>query len=99
MPRSNDPDIRRIIALPFVLAVAFAGALRAADEKEDEATGLYRRAMQNAEYYDFEGSIPLLDRLIELKPDFADAWHQRGVAKVMSKMYEQAIPDLDQAIK
>lgn len=64
-----------------------------------QAEDLYAQAVQKAQWFDWEGSIPLLDRAIELKPDFADAWHQRGLARQNLKQHEAAIDDFSHAIE
>ena len=46
-----------------------------------------------------EGAYSLYyDKAIELDPNFAPAYHDRGVAKAQLKQYSAAIADLDKAI-
>ena len=55
----------------------------------------------NAKYNlkDYEGAILDYDKVIELSPDYADAFYNRGLAKYILKNYEDAIIDFTQAIQ
>ena len=46
-----------------------------------------------------EASISANDRAIHLKPDYAEAYYNRGVSKAALERYDDAITDYDQAIR
>ena len=48
---------------------------------------------------DLEGAIDAYTKAIELKPDSAEAYNNRGVAKINLGHYEAALADYDQAIR
>ena len=48
---------------------------------------------------DPEKKIEYLDRVIELKPDFAGAWNLKGLEYVVLKQYEDAIACFDKALE
>ena len=48
---------------------------------------------------DPKGSILAHDRAIRLKPDLAEAYNNRGVAKRKLGQYEAAVADYDEAIR
>ncbi|MBD2214628.1 tetratricopeptide repeat protein [Nostoc linckia FACHB-104] len=52
----------------------------------------------NAESGRYEEAIASLDKAIEFKPDFDEAWFDRGAALVNLERYEEAIASFDQAI-
>jgi tetratricopeptide (TPR) repeat protein len=43
--------------------------------------------------------IECLDKVIELKPDFAGAWNLKGLEYVVLKKYEDAIASFDKALE
>ena len=43
-----------------------------------EIDSLMQKAMQRKRVYDFNGAHALLDEIIELKPDYSEAWNQRA---------------------
>ncbi len=59
----------------------------------------YIRANEMAKQREYKGAIRGYDRVIEIDPDFADAYYNRGVAKVRLKEFQEAIKDFDKAIK
>ena len=46
-----------------------------------------------------ERAIELFDEAIELKPDFAQAYHERGGAKLMQGDKEGAVADMQKAME
>ena len=47
---------------------------------------------------EYKGAIRDYDRVIEIDPNFADAYYNRGVVKVRLKEFQEAIKDFDEAI-
>ncbi|MCX5815905.1 MAG: tetratricopeptide repeat protein [Proteobacteria bacterium] len=61
----------------------------------DKATALW----QDGKYSDPKKAIDYLNKTIRLKPDYADAYYNRGVAYTKLGQYQQAIKDYDEAIR
>ena len=59
----------------------------------------YIRANEMAKQGEYKGAIRDYDRVIEIDPDFADAYYNRGVAKVRLKEFKGAVEDFTEAIK
>jgi tetratricopeptide (TPR) repeat protein len=95
-----------VVALLFILVAPWvcpaqepAGDPAAGNTPADEPTAAYNEAMKRIQWYDWDGAIPYLNHAIELRPNYADAWLQRGIAKAGKKKYEEAITDFDQAAR
>ena len=69
-------------------------------EYESESAENYleagNKAFQRGEYKD---AIANYDRAIELKPDYAGAYHNRGIAKAIMEDYRGTIADYDRTIE
>jgi len=61
-------------------------------------TGLRRIVRQNRQHR-FATAIELADELIEMAPDFAEAWNQRAIACYNLEDYRQAIHDCRRTIE
>jgi len=59
---------------------------------------LLERAMTALENEDVETARLILDALVELAPDFAEAWHRRGEAAALAEDYETALLCLRKAL-
>ena len=59
----------------------------------------YIQANEMAKQREYEKAIKAYDRVIEIDRDFADAYYNRGVAKVRLKEFREAIKDFDKAIE
>ena len=57
------------------------------------------RAVTNVAFEAYDAAIDDLDRAIKLKPDFAHAYHQRGLAKQHIGQHKVAEADLQKAKK
>lgn len=53
----------------------------------------FNRALTRSELGDFPGAVADLDRTIELRPDFAPAWTERGAAKALMGLPDDAQGD------
>ena len=58
----------------------------------------YIKANEMAKRGEYEKAVKTYDRAIALDPDFADAYYNRGVAKIRLKEFREAIEDFDKAI-
>lgn len=64
-----------------------------------DATGYANRAIEKEKKGDFDGALADFDKAIELKPDFVDAYIERGDVKYRIKNYFGAIVDYNKAAK
>ncbi len=58
----------------------------------------YIQANEMAKRGEYEKAVKTYDRAIALDPDFADAYYNRGLAKIHLKEFQEAIEDFDKAI-
>jgi tetratricopeptide (TPR) repeat protein len=70
--------------------------IKSGDPKVDE---MLRAAMRMRDEQDFDGSIAMLDKIIELKPDFPEAWNQRGLVYFHKKDYEQSLINIAKVLE
>jgi len=64
----------------------------------DTADLLMSRVKQAAEEKDVDLAIRLLDAIVELKPDYAEAWNRRATMHFTKKDYGRALADIAQAL-
>ena len=64
----------------------------------DTADLLMSRVKQAAEEKDVDLAVRLLDAIIELKPDYAEAWNRRATMYFTKKDYGHALADIAQAL-
>jgi tetratricopeptide (TPR) repeat protein len=80
----------------FVLQLT--GTDTIADAKMKEAYSYYLSAITCEINEDFTGAIKELNKAIEIKPDFAEAYDKRGVVNTKMYNYDKALRDLTKAI-
>ena len=51
-------------------------------------------AMKQKGVYDFNGAIELINKAIDLKPDYSEAWNQRATIHFHQQKYELALEDI-----
>jgi tetratricopeptide (TPR) repeat protein len=64
----------------------------------DTADLLMSRVKEAAEQKDTDLAVRLLDAIIELKPDYAEAWNRRATMHFTKKDYGRALADIAQAL-
>ena len=64
----------------------------------DTADLLMSRVKQAAEEKDVDLAVRLLDAIIDLKPDYAEAWNRRATMYFTKKDYGHALADIAQAL-
>lgn len=64
-----------------------------------EALLQFRQGLGAASAGEFERAIAFYDRTLELRPDFYEAWYERGLAQESLGDYAQAIDSFDCALK
>lgn len=66
----------------------------------DELTdSLMQEAMQKRGNYDFAGAVEILSKVIELNPDYAEAWNQRATVYYYQKNYEASLIDIAKTLE
>lgn len=65
----------------------------------DTANLLMQRAGQAVDAQNFPLALELLDKLVLLEPDWAEAWNERGAIKFMTGDLDGARADFEQAIR
>jgi tetratricopeptide (TPR) repeat protein len=69
---------------------------RSGDERADE---LLRRGIAEMGAEHLGDAIATFTRVIELKPDFAEAWNKRATAYFLAGDYRRSLADCDEVIK
>lgn len=62
---------------------------------DQRAQGLLDQAMQLRRYADFNGSVALLDTLVDYCPDYAEGYNQRAFSFFLQRDFAAALVDLD----
>lgn len=65
--------------------------LKSGDTEIDTLMG---QAIKKRSGYDFNGSLEILSTIIELKPDYAEAWNQRATVFFFQEKYEKSLQDI-----
>ena len=69
-------------------------------EHEDSmANSLMTRGVQQMESYSISAALQTFDRLIALKPDFAEAWNRRATIYYQMGEYDASLRDIDEVLK
>jgi len=61
---------------------------------DPEIDAMLQLAMKKRRFYDFDGAINLLDKIILQKPDFSEAWNQRATLYFFQKKYQKSLNDI-----
>ena len=64
-----------------------------------EVDELMQAVMQKRRNYDFAGGIEVLDQMLSLKPDYAEAWNQRATILFHQEKYEESLIDVAKALE
>ena len=60
---------------------------------------LMDRAMERRRNYDFAGAVAVLDELLGLAPDWAEAWNQRATVRFLQEDYEGSLEDIRETLE
>ena len=65
---------------------------------DDNIDFIMQNAIQAMEEQDFVVAEELLDRVIELRPDYAEGWNKRAMVHFMRRQYREALASLRHAL-
>ncbi|MFQ3576497.1 MAG: tetratricopeptide repeat protein [Cytophagales bacterium] len=68
-------------------------------EDYSDAVTIYKRGLERLENYDYEGSIEDFSKVIDMKPNYTDAYMNRAEAKEALSDFESAIEDYDKVLE
>lgn len=60
---------------------------------------LMRRALTSIQQQNYALAVSLLDKVVALEPEWAEAWNQRGMARFLSDDIDGAMGDIDRVMK
>lgn len=60
---------------------------------------LMERAVEAQAFGDTKHARTLYDRIIRIKPDYAEAWHRRASLFLENEQYDEALRDLNEALR
>jgi tetratricopeptide (TPR) repeat protein len=63
------------------------------------AADLMARAMDRRENYDLAGAVEVLDQLIAVAPDWAEAWNQRATIRFMQGDLQGSLDDIEETLQ
>lgn len=87
---SANAETAGAIALS-IWALWFRAPSAAAREMMDDA-------MERRQHYDIAGAIEVLDRLVTLAPDWAEAWNQRATLRYMKEDFDGSLADIERVL-
>ncbi len=65
----------------------------------DSAELLMQRALVSLQAQDFQLALSLLDKVLALEPEWAEAWNQRATARFLADDLDGAMADIDHVLK
>lgn len=88
-------DIMRKIIVPIFLVLTF---ICSCSGKSETALNWFNKAVA-LNYTNPQKNIEYLSKAIKLKPDYADAYNERGIAYSQFGQYQRALDDFNEAIR
>jgi Flp pilus assembly protein TadD len=67
--------------------------------KEEKANLAMNEGKKKARKFDFQGAIKEFSKALQYKPDFSQAYYQRGTAYFNAKIYDSAMMDYNVCLK
>ncbi|MBI1401952.1 MAG: hypothetical protein GC147_01900 [Porphyrobacter sp.] len=64
-----------------------------------EAGELMSRAMERRKLYDNAGGVEILDELLKLAPDWAEAWNQRATLRFLMEDFDGSLSDCEKVLE
>ena len=69
------------------------------DHEDPDVKAMIDAAMQRRQWSDLEGSLAILDKLVAIAPDYAEAWNQRANVHFLMQDYEQSLIDVAEVLR
>jgi tetratricopeptide (TPR) repeat protein len=67
--------------------------------RSDTANLIMQRAMLASRMKNYPLALTLLDKLVALEPDWAEAWNQRATVRFLSEDFDGSMADIDKVLK
>ena len=67
--------------------------------RSDTANLIMQRAMLASRMKNYPLALSLLDKLVALEPDWAEAWNQRATVRFLSEDFDGSMADIDKVLK
>jgi tetratricopeptide (TPR) repeat protein len=82
-------------------AKGFADAIQHVwlQSQSDTANLIMQRAMLASRMKNYPLALTLLDRLVALEPDWAEAWNQRATVRFLAEDFDGSMADIDKVLK
>ena len=102
----NDPRLEDLFAqlkmeTDVIQANSIANRIWAIwiENDDAQASGLMQRGIQQMNANDLYAALDTYNRLIKLKPDFAEAWNKRATIYWLLGNYDASLKDIDEVLK
>ena len=69
------------------------------DSENSEVDKLMQDALQKRRDYDYNGSLEILNKVIGLKPDYAEVWNQRATVYFHQEEYKKSLWDIAKTLE
>jgi len=66
---------------------------------DDEIDSMLRDAMRKRRSHNFDGAIEVLNKIIQRKPEFPEAWNQRATLYFFQNKYEESLIDIAKTLE
>ena len=66
---------------------------------DEEVDRLMQEAMARRRAYDFNGALESINRVIELAPEYPEAWNQRATVHFFQQEYEKSLQDIARTLE
>ncbi len=69
------------------------------DHDDPGIKSMIDEAMQRRRWNDFDGALAILDELVEMAPDYAEAWNQRANVHFLMMNFERSLIDVAEVLR
>jgi Tfp pilus assembly protein PilF len=69
------------------------------DSGDNKVNEMMQDALRKRRVYDFNGALEILNKVIKLKPDYAEVWNQRATVYFHQEEYEKSLWDIAKTLE